>query len=297
MNDFRLSVFLSVARHLSFTKAAEELNISQPAISKHIVELESGYGIQLFERSKSKVSLTPSGKIFKNFAQDIAGRYKELEFEMNLLSHHTTGEIVLGASTTIAQYVLPRIISRFMARFPEVRLSLVTGNSAQIEGLVSSNQIDLGLVEGASHKKEFHYTTLCPDELVLVTGATNKTLSVTLETLKTLPLVLRENGSGTLEVIRQELKNHGINFSELNILIQLGSSEAIKRYIIEGGHYAIVSVAAVADEIARGELSVVTIEGLRLLRDFCFISQVGTQNRLGEKFANFALNITKSYKL
>ncbi|MFI3295994.1 MAG: LysR family transcriptional regulator [Rikenellaceae bacterium] len=133
MNDFRLSVFLSVTSNLSFTKAALELNISQPAISKHISELESQYGVQLFVREGNKIKLTKNGELFLEHAKAINAKYKELEFEMNLVSQNDKGELTIGASTTIAQYVLPSIISKFMSRFPQIKLSLVTGNSQQIE--------------------------------------------------------------------------------------------------------------------------------------------------------------------
>ncbi|MFI3266095.1 MAG: LysR substrate-binding domain-containing protein [Rikenellaceae bacterium] len=295
MNDFRLIVFLSVARNLNFTKAAQELGISQPAISKHINELESNYGVQLFERSKSKVTLTSSGEVFKAFAQSLVDKYKDLEFEMNLLSHNDTGEIVIGASTTIAQYVLPKIISKFMSRFPNIKLSLVSGNTNYIESLISSNKIDLGLVEGATHKKDFHYRFFAHDELVLISSTKNKVEEVSLQELLLLPLVLRENGSGTLEVIINELKDRRISLSELNLRIQLGSSEAIKRYVIDGNSYAIVSVAAIIDELKHNELRIIDIKDVELKRDFSFISRIGSQNRLAEKFADFTLAITKSY--
>ncbi len=297
MNDFRLSVFLSVARNLNFTKAANELNISQPAISKHINEIESGYGVQLFERTKHKVSLTPNGQVFLRFAQEITNRYKDLDFEMNMLSQQHSGEIIIGASTTIAQYVLPKILSGFKKRFPEVRLSLVTGNTSQIETMIADRQIDLGLVEGASSKPDFHYTKLSDDKLVLVTASRNRIPYINLSELRSLPLILRESGSGTLEVIALELRKYGIEFSDLNILMQLGSSEAIKGYIIESDSYAIVSVAAISKELERGELHVIEISDLNFSREFSFISQLGLQNKLAERFMNFALMITNSYNL
>lgn len=297
MNEFRLTVFICVARQLSFTKAAQELNISQPAISKHIAELEAGYGVQLIERTKHRVCLTPSGKIFLQRAQQILNQYKELEFEMNMLSQQHAGELSIGASTTISQYVLPRIISGFMSRFPDVKFSLFSGNSSQIQDMLANHQIDLGLVEGANHRADFHYSKFSDDELVLVSTAKNKTEQVNISELKKLPLVLRESGSGTLEIIAKELKKYGIVAADLNVIMQLGSSEAIKRYIIESNSYAIVSIAAVFDELKRGELRIIDIEGLSFKREFSFISQIGSQNKLSEKFINFATMITKSYNL
>ncbi|MFI3262154.1 MAG: LysR substrate-binding domain-containing protein [Rikenellaceae bacterium] len=294
MTDFRLLVFITVAKNMSFTKAANELNISQPAISKHINELENIYGVQLFDRFKNGVTLTKQGKVFLGLAQEISQKYKDLEFEMNILSNNHTGELVIGASTTIAQYILPRIIAQYMKRFPEVKLSLISGNTAQIEQYILENKVDIGFVEGLSHKKEFHYTVFSRDELVLVTTIKNKVKDVDVDTLKTLPLILRENGSGTLEVIKNVLKDNSVSFNELNVLIQLGSSEAIKRYVLESNSYAILSVTAIFEELKHSTLQIVDIDNVVFERDFSYITKVGVKNRLAEDFTNFVkFNILK----
>ena len=292
MNDFRLVVFLSVARNLSFTKASNELYISQPAISKHISEIESLYGIQLFERTNNKVSLTLQGQTFLKFAEEIHRQYQELEFEMNLSTQNHTGKLTIGASTTIAQYLLPSIMSKFMNCFPEIKLSLVTGNTEQIENLILDHKIDLGIIEGASHKKEFKYSLFAKDELVLVSSTTNSNHSeeVSIEELKDLPILLRESGSGTLEVIQKHLKSRSVKLTDLNIIMQLGSTEAIKRFVMTGESYAIISIAAVADELRRGELTVVEIDGVRIEREFSFITLNGSQSRLVDQFMQFALD-------
>ena len=296
MNDFRLVVFLSVARNLSFTKASNELYISQPAISKHISEIESLYGIQLFERTNNKVSLTLQGHTFLKFAEEIHRQYQELEFEMNLSTQNHTGKLTIGASTTIAQYLLPSIMSKFMNCFPEIKLSLVTGNTEQIENLILDHKIDLGIIEGASHKKEFKYSLFAKDELVLVSSTTNSNHSeeVSIEELKDLPILLRESGSGTLEVIQKHLKSRGVKLTDLNIIMQLGSTEAIKRFVMTGESYAIISIAAVADELRRGELTVVEIDGVRIEREFSFITLNGSQSRLVDQFMQFALDTYNS---
>ncbi|MFI3267988.1 MAG: LysR substrate-binding domain-containing protein [Rikenellaceae bacterium] len=287
MNDFRLLVFIAVAKNLSFTKAANELRVSQPAVSKHISELEALYGVQLFERVKNGVSLTKQGAIFLVLAQEICQKYKDLEFEMNILSNNYSGNLIIGASTTIAQYILPKIIAKFMKRFPEIKLSLISGNTSQIEQYILDNKVDIGFVEGASHKKEFHYSALGRDELVLVTTTKNRSEEIGLDQLKTLPLVLRENGSGTLEVIINVLKEKGVNFSTLNVLIQLGSSEAIKRYIIESNSFAILSVNAVFDELKSGKLQIIDIDCVMFEREFSYIVKAGSQNRLADEFSAF----------
>ena len=113
MIDFRLKVFCSVARNLSFTKASHELFISQPAISKHIQEIEQEYGVRLFDRNNNRITLTHAGEVLLTHAEEILGRYRQLDFDMHMLSHEHVGELRLGASTTIAQYVLPAYLAPF----------------------------------------------------------------------------------------------------------------------------------------------------------------------------------------
>jgi len=289
MNDFRLSVFLSVVRNRSFTKASNELHISQPAISQHIKEIEKLYDVRLIERNKNTISLTPQGKIFLSYANDIHTKYQELEFEMNLASQNNKGKLILGASTTISQYVLPPIMALFMKRFPEIELSLISGNSEQIEEYVYNRKVDFGFVEGLVHKKEFNYSVLAKDELVLVTSAENKTIDeIDIEKLKTLPLIVRENGSGTLAVFQNTLKEHNIRLSDLNILMQLGSSESIKRYVKISKNYAIISIAAIHDELKDNKLRIIEIKDMVIDRQFSSITLTGTQNKLSEKFFQFA---------
>ncbi len=294
MTDFRINVFLSVARNLSFTKASNELNISQPAISKHISEIENQYGVQLFERVNNKVLLTTQGSKFLTFAEEIHRQYRELEFEMNMITNTNTGKLIIGASTTIAQYILPIIMSKFMCHYPDITLSVITGNTEYIEKLILEHKVDIGIVEGIVHKKEFKYSLFALDELVLVTSPKSSIKDeISFDEMKHLPIVLRESGSGTLEVIQKLLKSRGLKLSDLNVIMQLGSTEAIKRFVIAGDSFAIVSIAAIIDELRRGELTVIEISEVRINRDFSFITLFGSQNRLVDKFIRFALS---SYK-
>ena len=150
MIDFRLKVFCSVAHNLSFTKASKELYVSQPAISKHIQELETEYSTRLFERMGTHITLTPDGELLLSHAEKILKQYKQLDFEMNLLTQRHIGELRLGASTTIAQYVLPPYLATFQQKFKQIKLSLINGNSSDIEKAVEEHRIDLGLIEGCS---------------------------------------------------------------------------------------------------------------------------------------------------
>lgn len=168
MDDFRLKVFITAARTLSFTRTAERLFISQPAVSKHIGELESQYKVQLFVRRGSRLELTGAGETLLACAERLADDYRRMQYEMSLCADAPVGELRLGASTTIAQYLLPPILARFTTRFPGVRVAMMSGNSDQVEQALGGHGIDLGMVESLSRRQGLHYTVFAPDELVLV---------------------------------------------------------------------------------------------------------------------------------
>lgn len=290
MDDFRLRVFITAARTLSFTRTAEQLCISQPAVSKHVGELESRYGLQLFTRRGSRLELTEAGRTLLASAERVADDYRRLEYEMSLCTGQTEGELRLGASTTIAQYLLPPILARFTARFPKVRVSLLSGNSGQVEQALGDHAIDLGLVESVSRRQGLHYTPFRADELVLVArpgGKYARTESVTPEALCRIPLVLRENGSGTLEVIIAALADRGIRLSQLNVVLRLGSTEGIKGFVRHSDAMAIVSAFSVVDELRSGALRIVDLDGLPLLRDFVFVHAEAHPARLVRQFLDF----------
>ena len=290
MDDFRLRVFITAARTLSFTRTAEQLCISQPAVSKHVGELESRYGLQLFTRRGSRLELTEAGRTLLASAERVADDYRRLEYEMSLCTGQTEGELRLGASTTIAQYLLPPILARFTTRFPKVRVSLLSGNSGQVEQALGDHAVDLGLVESVSRRQGLHYTPFRADELVLVArpgGKYARTESVTPEALCRIPLVLRENGSGTLEVIIAALADRGIRLSQLNVVLRLGSTEGIKGFVRHSDAMAIVSAFSVVDELRSGALRIVDLEGLTLLRDFVFVHNEAHPARLVRQFLDF----------
>lgn len=291
MDDFRLKVFLTAARTLSFTRTAEQLFISQPAVSKHIGELESRYKVQLFARRGSRLELTEAGSVMRTCAERLDDEYRRLEYEMGLCTSQVEGELRLGASTTIAQYLLPPILAKFSSRFPDVRISLVSDNSGQIEKALESHTIDLGMVESASCRQGLHYSLLAPDELVLITrtgGNYARTESVTPEQLRQIPLVLRENGSGTLEVIAAALSGVGVRVSQLKVVMHLGTTEGIKAFVRNSDAMAIVSVISVVDELRSGVLRIVDVDSLSLRRDFSFVHTEAEPVALVRQFMEFA---------
>lgn len=291
MDDFRLKVFVTAARTLSFTRAAEELFISQPAVSKHIGELESYYKVQLFARRGSRLELTPAGHSLLASAERLLDDYRRLQYQMSLCSDHPEGELRLGASTTIAQYLLPRILAKFTSRFPDVRCSVISGNSDQMERALAEGTIDLGLVESVSRRQGVHYTLFAPDELVLIArpgGMRADTESVTAEELRHIPLVLREGGSGTLEVISAALATAGVRLVQLQVVMRLGTTEGIKSFVRHSDAMAIVSVISVVDELRHGTLRIVDMEDISLRRDFAFVHAEAEPVALARQFMGFA---------
>lgn len=290
MFDFRLKVFDTVAKRLNFTKAANELNITQPAVTKHIKEIELNLNIKLFERNGTKIKLTKAGEILLKYTEEIFSVYQKMEFEIGQLQEKQKGTLRLGASTTIAQYVLPPILAEFRKRFPEIQLSLVIQNSEKIEELLSNHKIDVGLIEAQIKNRTFHYFPFIKDEIVLVSRQNHPISSknsIKIDDLKNFPLVLRESGSGTLETIDLALKAKHFKLNELNIEIQLGSTESIKSYLLHSDALAFLSIQSILDELKNNTLTVIDIRNLEIERDFNFIIPEGEQSKLVNLFIDF----------
>ena len=296
MSDFRLKVFLSVAKNLSFTKASQELFVSQPAITKHVQELETCYQTRLFDRQGNKIELTQAGKLLQEHGERILESYKRLEYEMHLLHNEYIGELKLGASTTIAQYVLPPLLATFIAKFPQVNLSLLNGNSREVEVALREHRIELGLVEGISRLPNLKYTTFLEDELVAVVHTGSKLAlseEILPEDLPHIPLVLRERGSGTLDVFERALSQHAMKLSSLHVLMYLGSTESIKLFLEHTDCMGIVSVRSIRKELISGTFRVIEIKGMSMMRELCFAQPQGQESGLSQVFMQFAMHYNK----
>ena len=197
ITDFRLRVFRTAAEKLSFTRAASELFITQPAVTKHVGELERQLGVALFLRRGGTISLTPEGERLLGYARRILSLYGELNEAFAPDGAVPGGEIALGASTTLSQYVLPAVLSRFRKRYADIRVTVADGNTERIERLVADERIDVGLIEGQAARPSLRYETFMQDELVLVTSAGNRALGrdgMCAADLTSVPLVIRETG-------------------------------------------------------------------------------------------------------
>ena len=289
MFDYRLKVFYTVANRLSFTKAASELNISQPAVTKHIKEIENQLNTKLFDRKGITIQLTESGKILFVCAERSRQLYRDLEFAISQLNKQDKGKLKIGASTTIAQYILPEILAKFNSYYKDINIELVTHNSEDIATLLKNGKIDLGIVEGESKSSYFDYLKFKRDEIVLVCKADHPLVNKNFKPkdLYDVDLIVREQGSGTQEFIQKQLKKSGIEVQKLNTIMQLGSSESIKNYLLHSEAMAFLSISTILAELKNNQLSVVDISKFSIIRDFNFITLKGEQSDLIDLFRKF----------
>ncbi len=291
MFDFRLQVFHAVAKRLNFTKAAEELFITQPAVTKHIREIENHFKLKLFERNGTKIRLTTAGETLLAHTEELFAVYRNLEFEMNNLSQRHSGKLRIGASTTVAQYVLPPVLASFHQKFTDIKVSLTINNTEQIEQALENKTIDLAIIEGQSKNTLFKYTEFIKDELVLVANANHplsKKQAIKPEDLLKIPLLVREPGSGTLEVLAHALKPLGIKISQLKKEMQLGSTESMKLYLLNSNAMAFLSIYSILKELRNKDCCIIDVKGLNIERNFYFIRQHGQAEALPDLFMKFA---------
>ncbi|HYG37930.1 MAG TPA: LysR family transcriptional regulator [Cytophagales bacterium] len=291
--DFRLKVFYTVAHKLSFTKASHELFITQPAVTKHINELEQQLKVPLFKRHGNTISLTPAGQVLEKYAQQIFQIYASLENELVQMTDEAKGNIRIGASTTLAQYVLPKILALFKKAHPSIHVTFINGNSEFIEQQVINEKIDIAIVEGISHLPQIMYEPFVKDEIVLVCKLTNKLSQkgeIKPDQLLSIPLILREHGSGTLDVIYKALSKASIHPKDLRNEIQLDSTESIKQYLMFSECAAFLSIHSIARELRQNELSIIDIKGIDIYRTFQFIRLHGQTTKLPELFKRFCLS-------
>ncbi len=292
MFDFRLKVFYTIAQRGSFSKAAEELHITQPAVTKHVKMLEERFGQKLFERKGYRVELTPAGEVLNTHAIAIFEQYQRLEFEMNSLLGAKRGQLEIAASTTIAQYWLPPILAMFHQKFPEVQVNLTNVNTERVERMVVDKEKQLGLIEGSSRKAGLHYEAFLKDEIVLVVGPDNPLAergSISLDELSKVPLLVREPGSGTRQVLTQALKKAGKQLDLMNIEMQLGGSESIKSYLAHSDCGAFLSVQTILKELQNGALTIVDVNDFKVMREFFFVQPLGDHSPLTKLFKEFII--------
>ncbi len=296
MADRRLQVFHAVARLLSFTRAAEELCMTQPAVTFQVKQLEEQYGTRLFERSHGRISLTVTGQVVFEYADRILGLNAELDTRIGEMTGGVSGPLLLGASLTIAEFILPRILGEFKARYPDVRTRMTVANSETIETRVADHSLDVGLIESPSTLGALNTEVCCEDELVLICATSHpfaRRAAVTAQEVATQPFVSRETGSGTREFTDRYFRQAGVAPEDLNLVMELGSPEAIKGLVETGLGVSVMSRAAIAKELQLGLLASRPLEP-RLIRILSLVCPKDKfQSRLMKTFVDFALTRMK----
>lgn len=257
MADRRLQVFHAVAKHLSFTKAAEALFMTQPAVTFQIRQLEEHFNTRLFDRAHGRISLTPAGAVALDYAERILSLSSELDTRLKEMSGQVEGPLLIGASTTIAEFLLPQVLGEFKVRYPQVVPRLFVANSEAVQGRVAERTLDLGFIEGDSHLPSLVTDVCCEDELRVVCAPSHplaRLESVAPRALMEHGYASREAGSGTREVIDNYLQKAGVPPDSLQVVMELGSPEALKGLVATGLGFAIMSRAIAALEVRLGRL-------------------------------------------
>jgi DNA-binding transcriptional LysR family regulator len=275
MADRRLQVFHTVARLLSFTKAAEELHMTQPAVTFQVRQLEEQFNTRLFDRTHNRISLTDAGKRVFEYAERIFQLYSEMDNSVRELTGDISGVLILGASTTIAEYMLPELLGDFKAKHPEVTIRLRVANTDGIVSQVENNEIDLGVVEAPVNNKNLVVEECRTDQLVLIVPPGHelaKEKSVSVMKIAEYPFICREEGSGTREVMIESMAAGGIEPADMRIAMELGSLEAIKGAVESGMGVSILSKATLNKELRLGTLVAIDVDP-PIKRPFSFVHQ------------------------
>ena len=285
MADKRLQVFHAVAKHMSFTKAAEALCMTQPAVTFQIRQLEEHFDTRLFDRSQGRIALTPAGAVAFEYAERILALAGELDTRMKELSGQVAGTLLIGASTTIADFLLPQVLGEFKAKFPAVVPRLFVANSESIQERVAERALDVGFIEGDSRLPTLASDVCCEDELQVVCSPSHPLALGALVTPRTLAehaYISREPGSGTREVIDRYLEKSGMAHDSLQVVMEAGSPEALKGLVATGLGFTIMSLATVAKEARLGELVTIPLAP-RLIRN---LSVVYPKERIRSRHMN-----------
>jgi DNA-binding transcriptional LysR family regulator len=275
MADRRLQVFYTVARLLSFTKAAETLHMTQPAVTFQVRQLEDHFDTRLFDRTHNRVALTEAGRKAYEYAEEIFSLYAEMENTVKELTGDVSGALTLGASTTIAEYMLPALLRGFTVEFPDINLRLKVSNTEGIVSMVENSMIDLGVVEGPVANKNLLVEVCRVDQLVVVVPPDHEIASresISLEAVMNYPFICREEGSGTREVIMDHMMALGLDRNNLNVSMELGSPESIKGAVEAGMGVSIASIATLEKELKLGSLVAVQLDP-PMERSFSFVRQ------------------------
>jgi DNA-binding transcriptional LysR family regulator len=291
--DFRqLETFCRVAELKSFSKAANDLYLTQPTVSGHVLALEKSLQLRLFDRMGRETRLTKAGKVFLEYALRILSYRKEALSAISEFSQGIRGELLLGASTIPGEYVLPQLIAGFRRDYPQVLFSLKMGDTREVVQFVLQGEVELGLVGAKLKRDQLHYDFFVEDELVVIGSpefASLRGAKIDVEEAFREPWILREEGSGTQIAVEKVFNKKGKSLRQLNRVAEMGSTSAVKQGVKAGLGLAFVSRKAVYEELTAGSLDRIEITGLDpISRPIYTVFHSGrTLSPVGSRFLRF----------
>lgn len=271
MHHEELNTFLKLCEIQNFTKTAEALSMSQPTVSLHIKNLEKEFQTQLFQRSSKQLNITPTGEILLERAKQMMQIYEQTK--QDILDHHHAiqGELKIGASFTIGEYILPSLLVELKAHYPELSLQIIIGNTEEIVRYVKLFKVDIGLIEGATDEKEIIVEPFQEDELVIVSSVNHHLAnkkSVTITDLQNEDWITRESGSGTGEYLKHFFRTNGI---KVKSLLTISSTQGVKETVINNLGLSLLSKSVIERDVKMSEVNIVQLENYTFLRTLSYI--------------------------
>ncbi|AIQ73959.1 MULTISPECIES: selenium metabolism-associated LysR family transcriptional regulator [Paenibacillus] len=271
MNFHQLHIFYTVSERGSFSAAAQTLHMTQPAVTMQVQALEDYFGTKLFNRSTKKIVLSEAGHTLMPYALRSIQLMRETDQAMSAFTHMLEGRLQLGASLTIGEYVLPRLLGPFGKQYPNISIMMKVMNTSQIMEEILKHQLNFGLIEAPVTHPDMEIEPVMGDELKLIVPYDHplaEQQEVTLEQVLQHPFVLREQGSGTRRVMEEQLFSKGLDPGTMKIVMELGSTGAVKSAVEAGLGITIISTSSVKHEVALGLLKIVNISDASFKRQF-----------------------------
>jgi LysR family transcriptional regulator, transcriptional activator of the cysJI operon len=281
--DQHLEVFMKVVEKENFSKAAEELHMTQPAVSQYIRLLEQSIGTRLLERSNKYVRLNQAGEIVYHHAKEILALYTKMQALVDDLTNKASGPIAIGASYTFGEYILPHIIAAMKEQYPDILPSIRIENTKEIIELVKTHQLDIGIIEGVYKEKILHSEVVSKDRMVIVASPEHRFLksgptepATRLAELAEETWILREEGSGTREAAENLFRRYG--FTPARVM-EFGSTQLIKESVEAGLGVSLLSSWAIKKELTNGYIASIHVKGLPFKRDFSILTHATYQTK------------------
>ncbi|MFD0959365.1 selenium metabolism-associated LysR family transcriptional regulator [Paenibacillus chungangensis] len=271
LNFHQLHIFYTVSERGSFSAAAQALHMTQPAVTMQVQSLEDYFGTKLLQRSTKRIELTEAGRALLPYARRSIDLIRDTDRAMSAFTKQLKGKLQLGASLTIAEYILPRLLGPFGAEYPHVSISLKVINTTQIVEEICNHQLNFGLIEAPVNHPDMHMEPVMSDELTLIVPCghpLSEKETVTMDEVLKYPFILREQGSGTRQVMEQQLLERGFESTALNIVMELGSTGAVKSAVEAGLGVSFLSASSIKHEAALGLIKKVKVADVTFTRQF-----------------------------